>query len=286
VNELIASLQFHTVAWIACFVAFGWMGIAICWLAVSKSTLQAEAKQTRLDVERQMVAAVREDEIRQERLVRENVRLAVLAKVMGCDPVASRSGEPCDVTLQDESAATPRSHDALFGDLLSTESRRTRSYTAKVEGNSPVALRARFRCVDKSPDLSSKRVTIVIDELNSGTRLIATNCRQRWHDDRWVFEAILPGVPALDLADIPREFRKRKSDWMKYFGPEDLPLTDRQLAVDELANWFLRLAEGREQPSSGGLAHSVDEWDHYMDPLPHYDGQRVYPRAMLEKPKV
>lgn len=281
-----AALQPSTSLTFAAFAGVGLMAVCIGWLIARKSSLQVEAKEARFEVELKMVAAIRRDEIRQEKLARENIRLAVLAKVLGSDPPKEDSAEPDNHLATDHDSREDRCDDAFFADMLDGRSPRTRHYAVKVDVDSPVARRAKFRCIDESGDLSSKRIDLVVVELNSGTELLATNCRERWHDDRWVFEARLPRLPSLDALELPRVIQRRKSDWMKYFDPKELPLTDRQRAFDELVTWFLRLVEGQEQVVSGGLARSVQEWENYMDPLPHYEGQRVYRRTSLEEPKV
>jgi hypothetical protein len=275
-----ASIAFTAVAGV------GWMAVTIGWLVARNRSLQVDEKEARFEVERRMVAAIRLDEIRHEKLARENIRLAVQARVLGGDPPKEKSGEPGNQPVAGDVAQDDRSDAEFFADMFDGKGNRTRHYTVTIEVDSPVARRAEFRCVDKSRDLSSKRIDLVIEELNSGTQLLASNCWEMWHDDRWVFEARLPQLASIDAGGLPRVVRRRKSDWMKHFDPKDLPLTDRQRIFDELANWFLRLVEGREQASSGDLARSVEEWENYMDPLPPYEGQRVYRRTSLEEPKV
>lgn len=285
--DLITGMDPSALWSFAALTTAGWMAVTIGWLMASRETLRAEEREVRFEVERRMVAALRIDEIKHEKLFRENVRLAVQARVLGSEPLAAQPPEiGNDAATGDDEAEVERSDDAFFVDMFEGRTSRSRHYSVKIEVDSPVARSARFRCLDKSSDPSSKRITLVIDELTSGTQLVATNCRELWHDDRWVFEARLPLLPNLDANDAPRVFKRRTSAWMKYFGPTDLPLTDRQRAFDELANWFLRLVEGREQVESGDLSRSVEDWENYMDPLPPYEGQRVYRRSSLEEPKI
>ena len=88
----------------------------------------------------------------------------------------------------------------------------------------------------------------------------------------------------MDGIALPRAFHRRDCDWIKFLEPDGIPLTDRQRAFDELVGWFLRIVEGKEALTGRGFALTVANWDRYQDPLPYYEGQRVYRRRTLEEP--